>query len=67
MKLQEMNAKSKESMDNIKLQIMTYANQIQEYPGTINAEVKEYKFVVEKQGNDTIIDIRFNANIGKKE
>lgn len=65
-KLQGMSTKAQESMDNVKSQLMTYNNQIQEHLNKINTEVQDYKFVVEKKGNDTVIDVAFKVTVSKK-
>jgi hypothetical protein len=65
-KLQEMNVKTKESMENARYQLLTYGNQIQEYLNKIHAEVTNYKFLIEKKGNDTLVDIQFKASVKQK-
>jgi lipid II:glycine glycyltransferase (peptidoglycan interpeptide bridge formation enzyme) len=65
--LQEVSARTKESMDNVKSQMMAYANQIQEYLKSVNAEVDTYRFVVEKKGDGTSIDVAFKARVVMKE
>jgi ElaB/YqjD/DUF883 family membrane-anchored ribosome-binding protein len=66
-KLQGMSTKTKESMDNIRSQIMAYGNQIQEYLNKVNAQVTDYKFSVEKSGSGIAIEVAFKANITMKE
>jgi hypothetical protein len=47
---------------------MTFGNQISKSrTSKINAEIKGYKFLIEKKGNDTVMDITFNTTVGKKD
>ncbi|MHB1868387.1 MAG: hypothetical protein ACYCPP_05515 [Nitrososphaerales archaeon] len=47
--LQESSDKLNESLESVKQQLFTYGSQIQEYLGTVNANIDGYKFSVEKQ------------------
>jgi hypothetical protein len=55
------------NVDKIRSQLMTYGNEIQEYLNKVDAEVKDYKFSVEKQGNGIAIDVAFKATIRMKD
>lgn len=58
------NVDVSQSMDNIKNQLATYGNQIQEYLRKANAKVDDYKFAIEKKENGGLsIDILFKATI----
>jgi len=52
-----------QSMDNVKNQLITYGNQIQEYLGKIDAKVENYKFSIEKTDGGLSIDCHFKATI----
>jgi hypothetical protein len=56
-------AKVKDSMANIQNQLQSYGNQIGEYLKTMNANVEDYKFAVEKIDNGLTVDVRFKATI----
>jgi hypothetical protein len=50
--------------DNVKSQLTKYGSQIQEYLKSINANVENYKFSVEKGDNGALsIDLEFRATI----
>jgi hypothetical protein len=55
--------KVKDSFTNIQSQLQTYGNQIGEYLKTMNANVEDYRFSVEKIDNGLTVDVRFKATI----
>jgi hypothetical protein len=55
--------KVKDSFTNIQSQLQTYGNQIGEYLKTMNANVEDYRFAVEKIDNGLTVDVRFKATI----
>lgn len=56
-------AKVKDSFGNIQNQLQTYGNQIGDYLKTMNANVEDYRFSVEKINNGLTVDVRFKATI----
>ena len=52
-----------QSMENVKSQLISYGNQIQEYLGKIDAKVENYKFSIEKTDGGLSIDCHFKATI----
>jgi hypothetical protein len=56
-------AKVKDSFGNIQNQLQTYGNQIGDYLKTMNANVEDYRFSVEKIDNGLTVDVRFKATI----
>jgi hypothetical protein len=56
-------AKMKDSFSTIQNQLQTYGNQIGDYLKTMNANVEDYKFAVEKIDNGLTVDVRFKATI----
>ena len=57
------NQKMKENFTNIQNQLQTYGTQIGDYLKTINANVEDYRFAVEKIDNGLTVDVRFKATI----
>ncbi len=49
-------------MDDIKSKLLSYADDIQEYLGKVDAKVENYKFSVEKDGK-SLLDAAFKARI----
>jgi hypothetical protein len=56
-------AKMKDSFSAIQSQLQTYGNQIGDYLKTMNANVEDYRFAVEKIDNGLTVDVRFKATI----
>lgn len=61
--LQQNSEKLNESLDSVKLQLLSYGSQIQEYLGKVDASIDGYKFSIEKQGDGLSIDIAFRATV----
>ena len=61
--LQHHSEKLSESLDSVKLQLLSYASQIQEYLAKQEANIDGYKFSIERQGEGLSIDIAFRATI----
>jgi hypothetical protein len=55
--------KMKDSFSTIQNQLQTYGNQIGDYLKTMNANVEDYRFSVEKIDNGLTVDVRFKATI----
>lgn len=51
-------------MDDIKNQMMGFANQIQSYLGDVNAHVEKFNFAVGKSDKGITIDCQVKADIG---
>ncbi len=56
-------AKMRDSFSAIQSQLQTYGNQIGDYLKTMNANVEDYRFAVEKIDNGLTVDLRFKATI----
>jgi hypothetical protein len=59
--------KMKDSFSNIQSQLQSYGNQIGEYLKTMNANVEDYRFAVEKIENGLTVDVRFKATIKQQD
>jgi hypothetical protein len=54
----------KESLSNVQDRLATYGNQIGEYLKSIDADVQDYRFAIEKTGGDSLsVDVLFKAKI----
>ena len=51
-------------VDEIKTQLMTYADQIQGYLGNVNAKIETFNFGVDKSEDGITIDCHVRADIG---
>ncbi|MGI0080562.1 MAG: hypothetical protein ACRECH_13175 [Nitrososphaerales archaeon] len=56
------SARVADTMDDIKSKLLSYADDIQEYLGKVDAKVENYKFSVEKDGK-SLLDAAFKARI----
>ncbi len=54
------------ALENVRGQVLTFSNQIQEYLTNIQAEVENYKFSVEKHGDGVEVEIDFKAFVHPK-
>ena len=57
------NLPTKLSMDEVRKQLLTYAKEIENYLGSVDAKVENFKFSVEKGDKSRTIDAAFKATI----
>jgi hypothetical protein len=65
--IKQASEKLNQSMDDVRGQLVSYGNQIQEYLGEIDAKVETYKFSIEKQEEGLSVDIAFRATVRPKK
>jgi len=56
-------AEYKETLKNVRSQVLTFGNRIHEYLENVNADVENYKFTVEKHGDGIEIEVQFKAYV----
>jgi hypothetical protein len=54
------------SVENVKTQIASYGNQIQDFLSATKIDIQQYRLLVEKNGNGVNIDIAFKATISSE-
>lgn len=54
-------------MEDVRKEIHTLSSQVQEYLDHFQAEVENYKFTVEKNGNGLEVEVNFRALIRQKD
>ena len=54
------------SVENVKTQISSYGNQIQNFLSATKVDIQQYRLLVEKNGNGVNIDIAFKAIISSE-
>lgn len=54
------------SVDNVKTQIASYGNQIQDFLTATKIDIQQYRLLVEKNGNGVNVDIAFKATISSE-
>jgi phage host-nuclease inhibitor protein Gam len=59
--------KMKDSVSAVQAKMQDYGVQIADYLKTIDADVQNYKFIVEKTDNGLSMDIEFKAHISQAE
>ena len=51
------------ALEDVRKEMMHFGNQLHEYFDSVQAEVENYKFVVEKHGEGIEVEVEFKANI----
>jgi len=59
----EQMAEYKETLRNVRSQMLNFGNQIHGYLDHVNADVENYKFTVEKRGEGIEIEVQFKAYV----
>lgn len=54
------------SVENVKTQLASYGNQIQNFLSATKMDIHQYRFLVEKSGNGVNIDIVFKATFSSE-
>jgi len=62
----KINPENSQSLESVRKQILTFGNSLQGYFEHIQADVENYKFVVEKHGEGVEIEITFKAFVHSK-
>ena len=65
-KTQETDAESKQTVEDVRKHVLTFGNSIHEYFEHVQAEVENYKFIVEKRGEGLEVDVMFKAFVHPK-
>lgn len=61
--VQQHSQKISQSAEDARNQLVTYGNQIREYLNSIQADVENYKFSVEKTKDGIAVDVAFRATV----